>query len=343
MAKNSGRTLSATRDRSFKSLFFRWETLLIILFLAVNIMNISISSNYLKINNLLTAINTFLVKGFIAFPMAYILVLGEIDISVGSIVALSATVLGYTFNAGLPMPVAILLGLLTGLLCGALNGLILTKFTELAPMIVTLGTQTLYRGFAQMILEDQSASKLHESKFFYNIYYGKLFGIPYILIVFFVLALIFGLVLHKTTYGRYLYAIGSNRRAAFYSGVPVQKVRFIAYTVMGLVCGIAAVYYASWMGTIRSDIAVGYELEAVSMVVLGGISAAGGTGNFPGTVIAIFTVGLLKYGLGVINVNSQTILMILGIILIVVVMIPNFRFGRLSPVRRINRKSQKTR
>lgn len=334
MAEKYTRTINAVRDKSFKSRFMRWETLLVILFVAVNVMNISISDNYLNANNLLTAISTFLVRGFIALPMAFILVLGEIDISVGSIVALSATVLGYSYNAGLPMGLAILAALLTGLLCGMLNGFILTRFTELAPMIVTLGTQTLYRGFAEMILEDQSASKLHQSEFFYNLYYGKIIGIPYIMIVFFVLAIIFGVVLHKTVFGRYLYAIGSNRAVALYSGVPVQKIRFITYSIMGVICGVAAIYYAAWMGTIRSDIAVGYELEAVSMVVLGGISTIGGRGNFPGTVIAIFTVGLLKYGLGVINVNSQTILMILGIILITVVMIPNLRFGRRSALRR---------
>lgn len=184
MVNRSRRSISATREKSIKSYFFRWETLLIILFIAVNLMNISISSNYLDLNNLLTAISTFLVRGFIALPMAYILMLGEIDISVGSTVALSATVLGYSFNKGVAMPLAILLGLLTGLACGVLNGLILTRFTELAPMIVTLGTQTLYRGIAEMILKDQSASKLHQSELFYNIYYGKLFGIPYIMIVF---------------------------------------------------------------------------------------------------------------------------------------------------------------
>lgn len=328
MAKNTGRTLKIRKDASLKDSLFRWETLLIILFLAVNIMNISVSKNYLNANTLMTAISTFLVRGFIALPMAFILLMGEIDISVGSIVALSATVLGYSYNAGLPMGLAILAGLTTGLLCGMFNGLILTRFTELAPMIVTLGTQTLYRGFAEMILEDKSASKLHESKFFYNLYYGKLLGIPYILIVFLVLAVIFGIVVHKTVFGRYLYAIGSNREVAKYSGIPVQKVRFISYAVMGLICGVAGMYYAAWMGTIRSDIAVGYELEAVSMVVLGGISAAGGKGNFPGTIISIFTVGLLKHGLGLINVNSQTILMILGIILITVVMIPQIKNNR---------------
>lgn len=324
------RTIEATKDRSFKSFFFRWETLLIVLFILVNVVNISVSTNYLNVNNLFTAISTFLVRGFIAFPMAYILLMGEIDISVGSIVALSATVLGSVYNLGLPMGAAIVAALLTGLLCGAFNGFILTRFTELAPMIVTLGTQTLYRGIAEIILEAESAGGMQTVQWFYNIYYGRLFGIPYILVVFLVLAVVFGIVMHKTNFGRYLYSIGSNRDVAFYSGVPVQRVRFICYTLMGLTCAIAAIYYASWMGTIRSDIAVGYELEAVSMVVLGGISAAGGIGNFPGTVIAIFTIGLLKYGLGVINVNSQTILMIIGAILITVVMLPNLKFGSRS-------------
>lgn len=325
MNDKKGRNLNMIKEKSAADIFFRWETLLIILFISVNVMNISISSNYLNSATLLTAISTFLVRGFIALPMAFILLMGEIDISVGSIVALSATVLGYSYNAGLSMGLAILLGLLTGLVCGMFNGFLLTRFTELAPMIVTLGTQTLYRGIAEMILEDKSASGLHDSKFLYNMYYGKLLGIPYILIVFFILAIIFGIVVHKTVFGRYLYAIGSNRQAAKYSGVPVQRVRFISYAIMGLICGIAGIYYAAWMGTIRSDIAIGYELEAVSMVVLGGISAAGGKGNFPGTVISIFTVGLLKHGLGLINVNSQTILMILGMILIIVVMIPELK------------------
>lgn len=192
-------------------------------------------------------------------------------------------------------------------------------------MIVTLGTMTLYRGIAEMILGSQSTGGLQNVTWFYNLYYARLGAVPYIFIVFCVLAVAFGFVLHKTTFGRYLYAIGSNRVVAHYSGIPVQTIRLICFTLVGLVCGISAVYYASWMGTVRFDIATGYELEAISMVVLGGISTAGGKGNFPGTVISIFTIGLLKYGLGLINVNSQTILMIIGAILIIVVTIPNIR------------------
>lgn len=323
MAEQTSYNIIATKKRTLRSVLLRWETLLIVLFLAVNVMNASISSNYLNASNLFTAISTFLVRGFIAMPMAYILLLGEIDLSVGSTVAVSATLLGVAYNGGLPMGVAVVIALLCGTLCGLINGLILTIFTELSPMIVTLGTMTLYRGVAEIILGSQSTGGLHDCPWFYNIYYSKLAGIPYIFIVFVVLALVFGLVLHKTMFGRRIYAIGSNQVAARYAGVPVQRIRLICYTLVGVVCGIAAVFYSSWMGTIRSDVATGYELEAISMVVLGGISTSGGKGNFPGTIISVFTIGLLRYGLGLANVNTQTILMIIGGILIVMVMLPN--------------------
>ncbi len=328
MATKSGRTISAVKEKSVKSFFLRWEFLLIVLFLIVNIMNASISSKYLNADNLFTAISTFLVKGFIAFPMAYILMMGDIDLSVGSTVALSATILGVSYNSGLPMGVAILLALGCGILCGLLNGIILTSFPELAPMIVTLGTMTLYRGIAEMILGSQSTGGFHNCQWFYNLYYARIGSVPYVFILFILLAVVFGFVLHKTTFGRYLYAIGSNRVACEYSGIPVQRIRLICFVLIGFICGVSAIFYSSWMGTVRSDIATGYELEAISMVVLGGISTAGGKGNFPGTVIAIFTIGLLKYGLGLINVNSQTILMIIGAILIIVVMLPNLELGR---------------
>jgi rhamnose transport system permease protein len=328
MIPKSGRTIIATKPRSLKTALFRWETFLILIFILVNIMNISLSSKYLHVERLFTTINTFLVKGFIALPMAYVLVMGEIDLSVGSTVALSAALLGVSYNAGLPMGVAVVICLLCGLLCGMLNGLILTKFTELAPMIVTLGTMTLYRGVGEMILGNESTGGMQDVKWFYDLYYARIGPIPYMFILFVVLAVAFGIVLHKTTFGRKVYAIGSNRLAAAYSGIKVQKIRFIVYSLVGLTCGLSALFYSSWMGTVRSDIATGYELEAISMVVLGGISTVGGKGNFPGTVISIFIIGLLKYGLGLINVTSQTMLVIVGAILIIVVMAPNLRIGR---------------
>lgn len=329
MAGKSGRTIEAHKRLTLKSVFMQWETLLILIFIAVNILNVCLSSKYLKSAQLFNAINSFLVKGFIALPMSYILILGEIDLSVGAVVALSSTVLGISYNAGIPMAVCILLALTVGLVCGAVNGLILINFDELAPMIVTLGTQTLYRGICQMILGNESTGGMHKIEWFKNLYYAKIGSVYLMTIFFFLAAIAFALVLHKTTFGRRIYAIGSNAVAARYAGISVHKIRLICYTLTGLVSGFVGVMYASWMGTIRSDIAEGYELEAVSMCVLGGISTAGGKGNFAGAIIAIFTIGLLRYGLGLVNITGETMLVVIGAILILVVMLPNLDYKRL--------------
>ncbi len=325
MATKSGRTIEYIQKKTFKDLLVRWETLLVIIFLAVNVMNISLSPNYLNARNLFTNINNFLVKGFVALPMAYILLLADIDLSVGSTVCLSATILGITYNATGSIWLAIVAGLAVGTLCGAINGFILTKFTELAPMIVTLATMTLYRGIAERILQGQSTKGMRNVEWFGKLYDARIGPVPVMFIVFCVLAIIFGLVMHKTVFGRQMYAIGANKKAAAYAGIKVQKIRMIVFTLTGLICGMAAMFYCSWMGAVKSNIAEGYELEAISMCVLGGISTAGGKGNFPGAIISIFIIGLLRYGLGLINLNPQIIRIIIGALLILVVMFPNIR------------------
>lgn len=325
MATRSGRTIEHIQKKSFKDLLVRWETLLVFIFLAVNAMNISLSPNYLNARNLFTNINNFLVKGFIALPMAYILLLGDIDLSVGSTVCLSATILGITYNASGNIVLAIAACLATGLVCGAINGLILTKFTELAPMIVTLATMTLYRGISERILAGESTKGMRNVEWFAKLYDARIGAVPVMFLVFCVLAVIFGLVMHKTVFGRQMYAIGANQKAAAYAGIKVQKIRMIVFSLTGLICGMAAMFYCSWMGAVKSNIAEGYELEAISMCVLGGISTAGGKGNFPGAIISIFIIGLLRYGLGLINLNPQIIRIIIGALLILVVMFPNIK------------------
>lgn len=325
MATKSGRTIEHVQKRSIKNLLLRWETLLVFIFLAVNIMNINLSPNYLNARNLFTNINSFLVKGFIALPMAYILLLGDIDLSVGANVCLSATVLGVVYNATGSIWLGILAGVATGTACGAFNGLILTKFTELAPMIVTLATTTLFRGLSERILGDGSTSGMRNVEWFGKLYDQRIGPVPVMFIVFCVLVVIFGLIMHKTVFGRQMFAIGSNKKAAAYAGIKVQKIRMIVFTLTGFICGVAAVFYCSWMGAVKSNIADGYDLEAISMCVLGGVSTAGGKGNFPGVVISIFIIGLLRYGLGLINMNPQVVRIIIGALLIAVVMFPTIQ------------------
>ena len=325
MVAKSGRTISSTKDRSIKSLLVRWEFLLILIFLAVNVMNICLSPNYLNAYNLFTNINNFLVKAYIALPMAYVLLLGDIDLSVGGNICLSATMLGIVYNSTGSIWLGILTALVVGTACGALNGLVMTKFTELAPMIVTLATNIIYRGLSERILGDGATAGMSKIDWFSNLYYGRIGDVPYMFIIFCVLAVVFGLVMHKTVFGRQMFAVGANKKAAQYSGVKVEKIRMIVFTLTGLVCGFASVFYCANLGSVKSNVAEGFELEAISMCVLGGISTAGGKGTMVGAVIAIFIIGLLRYGLGLINLSGQTIRIILGALLIAVVLYPTIQ------------------
>ena len=326
MATKSGRTILDSQKSSLKSLLLRWEGLLVLIFLAVNVMNICISPYYLNARNLFTNINNFMDKALIALPMAFVLLLGDIDLSVGGNVCLSATMLGIVYNATGNMWLGILACILTGTLCGALNGIIMTKFTELAPMIVTLATNIIYRGLSERILGDGSTGGMTQVSWFTDIFYGRLFKlIPYPIIIFLVLAVVFGLVMHKTVFGRHMFAIGANKKAAAYAGVKVEKVRMIVFTLTGLMCGFAAIFYCAKLGSVKSDVADGFDLEAISMCVLGGISTAGGKGTMVGAVISIFIIGLLRYGLGLINLSGQTIRIIIGALLIAVVLYPTIQ------------------
>ncbi len=316
-------TISLDKPFAWKAFFLQWEWILFLVFILIQAVNSRLSPYYLNADNLLDATMTFLDKAFIVLPMAFIIIMGEIDISVGSTVALSAVLMGMANKAGLPMPAAMLLCLAVGAACGWGNGFILTKFPELAPMIVTLSTMIIYRGIALILLEDQAVGRF--PAWFEYLGWGYLGPIPFMLIVFLLCALIFGLILHKTTFGRAVYGIGSNRVACLFSGVPVDRVRLLVYTLAGLMSGVTAIFLTSRMGSTRPNVAQGYELDVIAMVVLGGISTAGGKGRMIGAVLAVFTVGFLRYGLGLRNISAQVLMIIIGLLLIVAVMIPNIR------------------
>ena len=231
MAGKSGRTIDATVNNSWKKRLLSWEGMLLLLFVVINIFCRCISPNY-TITNVLREMPKYLCEIFLLFPMAYILILGDIDISVGSIVCLSATMACISSNAGFPFPVVILITLLTGTLCGVINGLILTRFPELPAMIVTLGTQIVFRGIAELVLGSGGSVSLSTTGGFRAIA-GKIGPFPYVFFIVIIAAVIFTLISTRTTFGRNLYAIGSNSRTAFYSGIKVQKIRFIVFTIMG--------------------------------------------------------------------------------------------------------------
>lgn len=319
------RIIEATPHKSFKSRFMRWEFMLLALFFGVVIMNASLSPNFLVAQHLFSNINIFLVRGLVALTMTYCLLLGEIDLSVGSIVVLAATFLGVVFNATGSALLGIIAALAVGVLCGALNGFILVKFKELPAMIVTLGTMIMFRGFAERILGPGSTDGMRATAWFANLYDARIGPVPYFFIFFCLVAALFWFIMHKTTFGRHMYAIGANRTAAEYAGINVSKVRIKVFTLSGLMCAVSAIFFASWVGSIRSNVGEGYEIEAIAMGVLGGISTAGGKGTFPGVLIAIFTIGLLRFGLSLLNINPETVRIVLGALLITVVTLQNVR------------------
>ncbi|MDR0361235.1 MAG: ABC transporter permease [Planctomycetota bacterium] len=325
------RTISAEKPFSLKAFFLQWEWMLLTVFILIQIVNSQLSPYYLDAENLVYTTTTFLDKAFIVLPMVFVIIMGEIDISVGSTVALSAVLMGMSNKAGLPMSLAMCVCLLVGLACGMFNGLILTRFKELAPMIVTLSTMIIYRGIALILLEDRAVGKF--PSWFKEFGYGYLGPIPYMLAIFAAFAVLFGLLLHKTSFGRQVYAIGSNRTASLFSGVPVDRIRFIVYALIGLMSGVTAIFLTAKMGSTRPNVAQGYELDVIAMTVLGGVSTAGGKGRMIGAVVSVFTVGYLRFGLGLRNVPAENLLIVIGVLLIVAVMLPNIRTmieGRLA-------------
>jgi len=317
------RQVEDPRGLNIKKFFFQWEWMLVLIFILINIINSLISPYYLNISNLLSATMTFIDKAFIVLPMTFVIILGAIDISVGSTVALSAVIMAVLYNAGVPMPLAMVICLAVGTLCGFINGILIVRFKELSAMIVTLSTMIIYRGIAYIILEDQASGKFPAWYTFLG--WGYIAGIPFSLIVFTLFAVVFGLVLHKTTFGRRAYAIGNNAVASRFSGIEVDKIKLIIFTLTGVMSAVAALFLTSRMGSVRPNVATGYEMEVIAAVVLGGVSSQGGKGRMVGAVLALFVIGFLRYGLGLINIASQVLLIIIGLLLVFAVLIPNVR------------------
>lgn len=319
------KNIVSKKEFTLKGFFFQWEWLLVIIFIAINIINSFLSPYYMDPKRLLDATMTFLDKAFIVLPMAFVIILGDIDISVASTVALSSVVMAVLYNSDVPMVIAMVICLMVGTICGFINGILIAKFKELSAVIVTLSTQIIYRGIAYIILEDQAAGKFPQ--WYNSLGWGYVAGIPLILIVFAAFAVIYGLLLHKTIFGRYVYAMGNNITASRFSGVQVDKIKIIVFTLAGLMSGVTALFLTSRMGSTRPNVATGYELDVIAMVVLGGVSTSGGKGRIIGTIISIFLIGYLRNGLGLVNVPAQTQLIIVGLLLIFAVMIPNIKFN----------------
>ena len=273
-----------------------WESLLMLVAITIFIANSFASPYFLNAWNLSDATFNFTEKAMIAFAMALLIISGEIDLSVASIIALASTAMGAAAQIGLGTESLILIGLTVGLICGATNGILVTRF-GLPSIVVTIGTMSLFRGISFIILGDQ-AYRGYPQDF---AYFGQGYVwwvISFEFVLFSILAVLYGIILHMTNFGRAVYAIGNNPTGALFSGIRVNRVKFILFLLTGLMSGVAAICLTSRLGSTRPSIAFGWELEIVTMVVLGGVNILGGSGSIPGVIIAAFVMGLVTFGLG---------------------------------------------
>ncbi|MEM8787180.1 MAG: ABC transporter permease [Pseudomonadota bacterium] len=308
--------LQSPLERRLKS----WETLLLAVAVAVFIVNSFMSPYFLNAWNLSDMTFNFTEKAMIAFAMALLIIAGEIDLSVASIIALASTAMGAAVQVGVGTPGLVLIGLGVGLLCGAFNGLLVTRM-GLPSIVVTIGTMSLFRGISYIVLGDQAYRGYPTDFAFFG--QGYVFWvISFEFVLFAILALIHFVLLHKTNFGRAVYAIGNNPVGAEFSGIRVARVKLILFLLTGLMSGIAAICLTSRLASTRPSIAFGWELEIVTMVVLGGVSILGGSGSIPGVVIAAFVMGLVTFGLGLLNVPGIVMSIVIGALLIGVIALP---------------------
>jgi rhamnose transport system permease protein len=293
----------------------RWEALLIVLIVGGGIWSWTLSSFFLRRANLLDLATPYIFIGLLAFGLTFVVVAGEIDISVASSMAVAAVAAAQVWHAGASiwvgaiaaLGVAGALGLANGILIGVLN---------LPSLAVTLGTLAAYRGLAYVILGSNARSGFPTD--FTNIGGGYIrTELPIALLVLVGFAIVLGIVLHATRFGRYLYAIGSNREAARFSGIPVTRVRVTIFLLSGLMSGVAAIVYLGFFGSVQADAASGSELvNVVTAVVLGGVDIFGGSGSMLGVLLALILIAVLRNGMQLANLAGAMQDIVIGGLLV---------------------------
>ena len=275
-----------------------------------------VSPNFLDSKFLMESLTLMAEVGIVAVAMNYVISTGNIDLSVGSNVVLTACLTAKLIQAGTPPALGIALGILIGTGLGVINGILITQ-TQVPSFLITVATMAVYRGIAQALMGSASASIPEAYVGIDTITFAGL-TVPLLLLL--ATALLSAFIFSRTIFGRWMLALGSNASAALYSGVPVKRVTFLVFAIAGLASGIAAVLMDSRLGLARHDFAKGFELDAITMVVIGGTAIRGGDSNIVGTLLAFILIGLLRTTMGIANVTAEYQLTAVGILLIFAVL-----------------------
>jgi ribose transport system permease protein len=273
-----------------------------------------------NIFNVLRQISTNL---FLACGMTMVIILGGIDLSVGSIIALSGCIsAGCVARYNLPLPIALLMGLLVGLLVGMFNGAVISK-TTIPAFIVTLATMNIAKGLAYVYTGGSPVRVVTKEWQFLGAGYVGIFPTPVVILV--IVLIITAIIMNKTKMGRHMYAVGGNQQAAEFSGIKVEKVKFFVHAFSGLMAGLAGIVLASRMYSGQPTAGDGAEMDAIAAVVVGGTSMAGGSGKIGGTIIGGLIIGVLNNGLNLLNVNSFWQYVVKGVVILLAVFLDYFR------------------
>ena len=316
----------------------RWEALLLGLILVTVIVGQGISSEFLTTDSFTTGSLDFSEVALMALPLALVIIAAEIDLSVASVLALSSAVTASLWNAGLPNELIIPICLVVGALCGAFNGVLVTRF-GLPSLAVTIGTLALFRGLAFVVIGDESVTD------FPAVWTDRAFGnfagtfVPNTMVLFALLAVALGVLLHATPFGRSVFAIGANEEAAYFSGIRVKRIKMTLFVMSGAIAALAGVVISLRNSTAAANVGEGFELTAVAAVVLGGVSIFGGRGTIGGVILALVLLGAIQKSLLLSeSISSYWIQIVTGALLVGSVLGPNLvqraREARAHPTRR---------
>ena len=309
---------------AWKILLIRPEAMTFLLLIIGIFVGSQLSEFFLDINYILKSFTLYAEFAIVALVLTMVIIAGEIDLSPASNMALSACLFAYAQQAGMPMPLAIMIGLAAGLVMGLFNAIMIIGL-QLPSIIVTIGTLTLYRGLAQIIAGDKS---IRVPDWFIGINNVLIGGVPVPVIIFCVLSIILGLVLGTTIFGRQIYLIGTNEVAARHAGVRSTRIKIILFAMTGLTSAFAGLMTASRLGSVRYDLGLGGELQMVLMAMLGGTYIFGGRGTILGTFLAAWLLVIVTTGMIVANWLPAYQLCVLGVLLIISIIATNLIYSR---------------
>ncbi len=328
-------TLTSTGEGLFSTIWRRlrsWEGLLTVLLAGIFLINSLQAPGYLTVNNQINLFILSIEKIIVALVMTFLIVNGEIDLSVPSIMGLAACLTAFLHRAGVDFATALVLSMGVGLLCGMFNGFWVAR-VGLNSLVVTLATQIMFRGLARVLLEDKSIGQF--PAWFNRLGQERLLGpFPLSLLIFFGLFLLALVILQYSGFGRYVYVIGNNKLVARYSGVKVMRVKFLLYVASGVISALAGLLLAARLGAVRGDLAQGYELDIITMALLGGVSIFGGSGTLYGVFLSILIILNVRNGMGLAGFSGHFQTGVIGVLLIFSVLGPNLINAARAALRR---------